>query len=301
MSEWVRYKYATVQGLSVFYREAGSPSNPALVLLHGFPSSSHMFRELLPLLADRFYLIAPDYPGFGYSNMPSISDFSYTFEQFSLIIEQLLDQLSIPKFILYCHDYGGPVGFRLAVRHPHRVRGFIIQNSVVNFEGLGTPFDVFKALWKHPDARTQQEFAATVTSFDFTKKQYFTGACYPERVSPDGPYMDQMFLNRPGNQEIQVALGYDYRKNVEQYPIWQQYLRTYQPPVLVVWGRNDFIFTLKGAEFFERELKCVATHLLCGGHFVLEEASYVTAMLIKNFFDSTCTDVFNTKLEFPVR
>ncbi|MFC5451293.1 alpha/beta fold hydrolase [Paenibacillus aestuarii] len=276
-------KSIDVRGVNIFFREAGNPMNPAIILLHGFPSSSHMFRNLIPLLADRYYVIAPDYPGFGNSSMPKADSFSYTFENLSLIIEELLHQLCISKYILYCHDYGGPVGFRLAVRQPQRILGFVIQNAVITEEGLGQPFDVFKALWSDPNPQTKADFAA-LGDYEFTKKQYLYGACHPFLISPDGYNMDQFFLDRPGNADIQLALGYDYQTNVEQYPIWQHYLQMYQPPILVTWGKNDFIFTLQGAYAFQSYVTYAETHLLCGGHFVLEEANYAIANLIKSFF-----------------
>ncbi|TBL81978.1 alpha/beta fold hydrolase [Paenibacillus thalictri] len=279
----VMYKGLRVENVDIFYREAGHPSQPAIVLLHGFPSSSHMFRELIPLLADRYHVIAPDYPGYGNSGMPGVNEFLYTFEHISRIVEQLLDRLQVSKCILYCHGYGGPVGFRMAVRAPSRILGFVIQNAVVNVEGLGRPFDVFKKLWADPSPKNQAEFAA-LTSFDFTKKQYVTGVCNPLIVSPDGYSMDQFFLDRHGNKQIQLALGYDYRTNVQEYPRWQQYLRDHQPPVLVAWGRNDFIFTLEGAAFYGKADPHVETHLLCGGHFMLEEKSGTVAQLIKTFY-----------------
>lgn len=283
MSRQVLYKKTKVEGVDIFFREAGDPHRPAIVLLHGFPSSSHMFRDLIPLLADRYHVIAPDYPGFGNSGMPAADAFDYTFEHLSLVVEQLLDRLGISKYILYVHDYGGPVGFRLAVRHPRRILGFVIQNAVAHAEGLGRAFDVFKALWADPSPENKAAFAK-LADFAFTKKQYLTGVCRPYLVGPDGYSMDQFFLDRPGNAAIQLALGYDYRKNVEQYPNWQRYLRMFQPSMLIVWGKNDFIFTLEGAFALKREVPGAELYLLCGGHFVLEEASGEIAFLIKRFF-----------------
>ncbi|RKP49918.1 alpha/beta hydrolase [Cohnella endophytica] len=279
----VRYKKTKIDGLDIFFREAGHPDRPTLILLHGFPSSSHMFRDLIPLLADRFHVIAPDYPGFGNSSMPTTAQYPYTFENLSIVIEKLIAKLCIPRYFLYVHDYGGPIGFRLAVRNPQRILGFVIQNAVADEKGLGKPFDLFKALWADPSPTTVAAFAELVT-FDFTKKQYLTGVCEPYLISPDGYTMDQFFLDRPGNSQIQLALGYDYRKNVEQYPVWQQYLRAYQPPTLIAWGKNDFIFTLEGAYAFSRDLVHIETYFLCGGHFVLEEQSLQVAKLIKSFF-----------------
>ncbi|PFM61387.1 alpha/beta hydrolase [Bacillus cereus] len=281
----VSYHIATIDSLRIFYREAGSRRNPVIVLLHGFPSSSHMFRNLIPLLSDQFYVIAPDYPGFGNSSMPAPDEFTYTFHNISLVMEKLLDLLGIRQSVFYVQDYGGPVGLRIAVRQPSRVLGFVIQNSVAHEEGLGKPFDLFKALWKDRNPNTEAALGALLT-FDFTKKQYLTGACSPNLISPDSYLMDQLLLDRLGNAQIQLELAYDYRKNVEQYPVWQQYLRTKQPPAIVIWGKNDFIFTLNGAGAFSKELYNVETHLLCGGHFLLEEQAWQVSQLIKSFFYS---------------
>ncbi|KRE34284.1 alpha/beta fold hydrolase [Paenibacillus sp. Soil724D2] len=279
----VQYKKMNIDGLEIFFREAGYSYNPTIILLHGFPSSSHMFRNLIPQLADRFHVIAPDYPGFGYSSMPSTGDYPYTFENLSLVIEKLIAKLYISRYILYVHDYGGPIGFRLAIRNPTQILGFVIQNAVADEKGLGKPFDLFKALWANRNPVTEAAFSELVT-FDFTKKQYLTGVCQPYLISPDGYMMDQSLLNRPGNNQIQLELGYDYRKNVEEYPVWQQYLRTYQPPTLIAWGKNDFIFTLEGAHAFSNQLIPIQTYFLCGGHFVLEEQSWHVSELIKSFF-----------------
>ncbi|MFC4779014.1 alpha/beta fold hydrolase [Paenibacillus sp. GCM10023252] len=279
----VTYNKMNVDGLSIFYREAGCPSNPAIILLHGFPSSSHMFRDLIPRLCDRYYVIAPDYPGYGYSSMPLVTDYEYTFDNLSLMIEKLINGLGVSRFILYVHDYGGPIGFRIAVRNPTRILGFVIQNAVASEAGLGQPFDLFKALWADRNRATETAFAELVTP-EFTRKQYLYGACNPTSISPDGYTLDQLFLDRPGNSSIQLALGYDYRNNVDQYPNWQQYLRLYQPPMLLTWGKNDFIFTIQGAIDLARQLNGVEIYWLCGGHFVLEEQSIQVSFLIKSFF-----------------
>lgn len=281
--DYVQFKRMNVDGLSLFYREAGCPSNPAIILLHGFPSSSHMFRDLIPQLSDCYYVIAPDYPGYGYSSMPSTTEYPYTFENLSILVEKLINGLGISKFILYVHDYGGPIGYRIAIRNPSRILGFVIQNAVASVEGLGKPFDLFKALWAQRTPATEAAFAELVT-FEFTTMQYLYGACQPYSISPDGYTLDQLFLDRPGSSSIQLELGYDYRNNVSQYPIWQKYLRTYQPPVLITWGKNDFIFTIQGALDIARLLDCVEIHWLCGGHFVLEEQSRQVSLLIKSFF-----------------
>ncbi|KUP04348.1 alpha/beta hydrolase [Bacillus coahuilensis m2-6] len=278
----IRYKRMTIDGVSVFYREAGDPTCPTIVFLHGFPSSSHMYRDLIPLLAKDFHVISPDYPGYGNSSMPLVTEFSYTFHHLSLIVEKLLHQLGVMRYILYLQDYGGPIGFRIAVRNPHKIQGLIIQNAVAHEEGLGKPFDIFKALWADRNSKTEAAFLELLT-LDFTRTQYVTGVCNPFAISPDSYSMDQFFLDRPDNNQIQLELAYDYRKNVEQYPRWQHYLRTFQPPILITWGKNDFIFTLQGAYAFTREVPSTETHFLCGGHFVLEEKAIKIATLIRHF------------------
>ncbi|WP_335869448.1 alpha/beta fold hydrolase [Bacillus sp. 2205SS5-2] len=279
----IRYQKKQIAGLSIFYREAGCRNNPTIVLLHGFPSSSHMFRNLIPLLSKQFHVIAPDYPGYGNSAMPSPKTYTYSFHATSLIIEQLVSELGITQFFLYVQDYGGPIGFRIAVRSPQKILGLVIQNAVAHEVGLGPPFDVFKSLWKDRNPQTEEALGYFLT-FNFTIRQYLEGARYPNHISPDSYSMDQFFLNRPGNDQVQLEYAYDYRKNIEQYPHWQQYLRQYQPHTLIVWGINDFIFTLAGAYAFQKELCNVEINLLCGGHFILEEQSFTVACLIHQFF-----------------
>lgn len=283
----VLYKRRKIEGLEIFYRCAGDPANPAIVLLHGFPSSSHMFRKLIPLLADKFYIIAPDYPGFGCSAMPLVSEFHYCFEQISMVIEKLLNELSIQKFILYCQDYGGPVGFRMAVRNPDRVLGFVIQNTAVSRNGLGSGFDSMRALWRN-QGKPGRTDALTALKFDATKKKYLHGAENPQLIGGDGYSLDQYFLDREGNADIQMALWYDYRHNIVRYPQWQEYLRRYQPLMLVTWGKNDYCYTLEGARTFKYLVKNAKLYWLEGGHFILEEKYYDIAFLIRQFFIDEC-------------
>ncbi len=268
----VQYRNQKIDGLNIFYREAGQPGNPTLLLLHGWPSSSHMFRDLIPKLADRFHVIAPDYPGFGYSDAPSPEAFDYTFDNFSLIIEKLLGKLSIEKVSLYMQDYGGPVGFRLAVRRPQLIRAMIVQNAVAHQEGLADSLQPLRDYWRDRSAKNE-EVVRGFLSKDTTVFQYTHGAGYPERISPDAYHFDQALLDRPGNNRIQLELFYDYKSNPEQYDQWQSYLQTHRPPMLIAWGKNDPFFTVAGAEALQRDNPNATLKLLNAGHFALEEAS----------------------------
>lgn len=276
-------KWMKVEGIDIFFRSAGDPSNPAIVLLHGFPSSSHMYRKIISLLADKYYVIAPDYPGFGSSSMPAAGEFPYTFDEIAVTMEKFLNQLAVEKFVLYCQGYGGPVGFRIAVRNPDRIAGLVIQNTVVSRNGLGRGFERMRALWRNPSKRNQEAVLAAM-DLDTTRRQYLHGAENPEVIGPDGYSLDQYFLNREGNADIQLALQQDYRHNIERYPQWQEYLRRYQPPTLVVWGKNDYFFTIEGARTFKYLVKDAKLFFLEGGHFVLEEKYYDIAFLIHQFF-----------------
>jgi pimeloyl-ACP methyl ester carboxylesterase len=280
----VQYRRTGVDGVNLFYREAGDRSRPAIVLLHGFPSSSHMYRELIPLLSDSFHVIAPDYPGFGHSDAPSPEKFNYTFENLAQFSDALLEQIGITKYYLYLQDYGGPVGFRIALKHPERVLGLVIQNANAYEEGLS---DKLKAsalpFWKERNATTEGAMRE-VLNLEFTKAQYTVGALDPAHVSPDAWTFDQALLDRPGNSAIQLALLYDYRGNPPLYPAWQAYLRKHQPKTLIVWGRGDFLFTPAGAEAFLRDLPKARLHWLEGGHFALEEHAPTIAKKIKEEF-----------------
>jgi pimeloyl-ACP methyl ester carboxylesterase len=279
------YGKVEVDGCGVFYREAGKREDPAILLLHGFPSSSHMYRDLIRDLSDDFRLVAPDYVGFGNSDMPTTAEFDYTFDNLSGLVEGFVEKLGLDRFVLYVQDYGAPVGFRLASRRPELVEALIVQNAVTYEEGLGENFDVVKAIWKDRNQETEKGIRDLLTP-EFTKLQYTAGAGDLEKVSPDSYNMDQYFLDRPGNADIQVELQYDYRNNPPLYPEWQRYFREHQPPTLVAWGRNDILFTEEGARAYERDLENVEVHLLDAGHFALEEKHEEVAGLIREFYSS---------------
>jgi pimeloyl-ACP methyl ester carboxylesterase len=276
------HKTIKVDGLDIFYREAGRKDAPTILLLHGFPTSSQMFRNLMPALADRFHLVAPDYPGFGQSSMPPVDSFEYTFDRLADVIDKFTQQLGLTRYSLYVMDYGAPVGFRLAVKHPERVQALIVQNGNAYEEGLREFWEPLRAYWKAP---TEANAAALRKFFalDATKWQYTHGVRNVEAISPDLWVADQYLLDRPGNQEIQLRLFYDYGSNLALYPKWQSYFRTHQPPTLVVWGKNDHIFPPEGAWPYQRDLKQIEVHLLDTGHFALEEDGPVIADHIRHF------------------
>lgn len=277
------HKTVKVDGLDIFYREDGKRDKPTLLLLHGFPSSSYQFRNLIPLLANEFHLVAPDYPGFGNSSMPRVDEFDYTFDHLSEIVEQLIEALGIQKYSLYLFDYGAPIGFRIASKHPERVESLIIQNGNAYDEGLRESFwDPLKAYWKDRSPANADALRKFLT-IDATKWQYTNGTRNPDRISPDNWNMDQFFLNRPGNDEIQLQLFYSYGSNPPLYPMWQEYFRQYQPPTLIAWGKNDAIFPAEGAYPYQRDLKNTEFHLLDTGHFALVEDRDEIASLIRNF------------------
>jgi pimeloyl-ACP methyl ester carboxylesterase len=284
----VTYRTAQVDGLKIFYREAGPKDAPTLLLLHGFPTSSLMFRELIPRLSDKYHVLAPDYPGYGYSDMPSPDQYAYTFDHLTDTVEHLLSQLGVQKYSIYIMDYGAPVGFRLATRHPERIQAIITQNGNAYDEGLGPFWAVyFYPLWKDRNDPNAIAGAAKLLKPEATKYQYTQGFRNPEDVSPDAPTLDQLGLDRPGNDQIQLALAYDYRTNPPLYPSWQKYLRDKKPPVLIVWGKNDPIFIAPGATAFLRDVPDAEIHMLNTGHFALEEdgaaiAQYMRAFLAKN-------------------
>jgi pimeloyl-ACP methyl ester carboxylesterase len=266
----IHYRTVDVAGIEIFYREAGDPKLPTILLLHGFPTSSHMFRDLIPLLADRFHLIAPDYPGFGYSARPAVSEFNYTFDHVADVMERFVDTLGLERYALYMQDFGGPVGFRLATRRPERVRALIIQNANAYEEGVSAGVrEVVLRIWKE---RTPQTEARLKELFELsaTKRQYLEGAPDASLVSPDAWQHAQWGMDRPGNRDIQFALHANYGSNVERYEEWHAYFRRLQPPALIVWGKGDFVFTPAGAEAYQRDLKQVELHMLNAGHFALE-------------------------------
>ncbi|MCG3197587.1 MAG: Haloalkane dehalogenase [bacterium] len=278
----VRYKTVEVQGLDIFYREAGSKDNPTLLLLHGFPTSSHMFRDLIPRLSDLFHLVAPDYPGFGYSSAPTVNEFEYSFDNLADLMEKFTAAVSLESYSLYLMDYGAPIGFRLATRHPEKVESLIIQNGNAYEEGLREFWDPLRAYWKEKTEINAAPLRDLLT-MEATKWQYTQGVGDIERISPDTWGHVQPLLERPGNRAIQLELFYSYGSNPPLYPIWQAYFRKYQPPTLVVWGKNDPIFPAEGAYPYKRDLQNIEFHLLDTGHFALEEDGDFIAQAIRRF------------------
>lgn len=279
----VRYGTVDIDGQPIFYREAGDPANPTVVLLHGFPTSSAMFRNLLRDLADSYHLIAPDHLGFGQSGMPSVDEFAYSFDALTELTLGLLDKLDVQQFALYIQDYGAPIGLRIANRHPERVTALITQSGNAYLEGF-TPF--WEPLFNHAkDRATYEPDVRSLLTAEATRWQYTHGvpAQFLERISPDTWTLDQSYLDRPGNQEIQLQLFHDYQHNLDAYPAFQQYFRRHQPPTLVAWGKHDEIFGADGATAFARDLPDAEIHLLDAGHFALETHGDEIAALIRDF------------------
>ena len=276
------HKTIEIDGVNVFYREAGPVEGKKILLLHGFPTSSHMFRNLIPRLSDKYHVIAPDYPGFGNSDQPSMSEFEYSFDSYSRVVEELLKRKQIKKYSVYLMDYGAPVGYRLAERNPKQVESLIIQNGNAYDEGLKEFWDPIKKYWKNPSAENAKPLTGFITR-EGVKWQFTHGVRNPQVISPDNWNMDLSHLSRKGNPEIQLRLFYDYRTNVPLYPKWQRYFREYQPPALIVWGKNDYIFPADGAYPYKRDLKNLEFHLLDTGHFALEEDGETIAGHIRDF------------------
>ena len=279
----------TIDGLDIFYREAGPKDAPAILLLHGFPTSSHMYRNLIPALSDKYHLIAPDYPGFGQSSAPPRDQFTYTFDNVAALIDKFTETIGLSTYALYVQDYGAPVGYRLAVKHPERVTAIVVQNGNAYIEGIDNDFwKPIKAYWKEPTQANRNVLRAALT-YDTTRWQYFNGARDKASISPDGPIHDQYLLDRKGNDEIQLDMFLSYGSNPPLYPKWQEYFRTHQPPVLIVWGKNDEIFPPAGAEPYKRDLKTLEYHLLDTGHFALEEDGDTIATLMREFLGKHST------------
>jgi pimeloyl-ACP methyl ester carboxylesterase len=278
------YKTQEVDGLRIFYREAGPPNGPVILLLHGFPTSSHMYRDLIPRLAVRYRVIAPDYPGYGFSDAPPPATFTYTFDRLAEVIDSFLQAIGAHRYVLYAQDFGGPVGFRLAAKHPDRVTGLVVQNAVAHEEGLAPSMDVARPYWAKRTPETEAPMRALLT-LETTRFQYLHGARNPSRISPDAWTHAQALLDRPGNAEIQLAILQDYGSNLKRYPEWQAYFRAYQPPTLVAWGKNDPFFTVDGAQAYASDMPGTETHILDTGHFALEEEAPRIAELMLNFLD----------------
>ena len=278
------YRTRTVDGIKIFYREAGAASAPAILLLHGFPTSSHMFRNLIPELADRYHVIAPDYPGYGQSDMPDRATFSYTFDRFGELVGALLDQIGVKRYAMYVMDYGAPVGWRLALKHPERITALIVQNGNAYDEGLKGFWDPIKAYWSDHSEEHRKALYVLVAP-ETTKFQYTDGVSDVSRIDPDNWVHDQALLDRPGNAEIQMDIFYDYRTNLPLYPAVQAYFRKHQPPTLIVWGKNDKIFPADGAHPYKRDLPKVEFHLIDTGHFALEDKADEMVPLIRDFLN----------------
>jgi pimeloyl-ACP methyl ester carboxylesterase len=277
------YRTVKIDGLDVFYREAGPKDAPGVLLLHGFPTSSHMFRNLILALADEFHLVAPDYPGFGNSSMPTVDQFEYSFDHLAEVIDKFTEKVGLKKYTLYVQDYGAPVGYRLAAKQPERVQGLVVQNGNAYDEGIDNDFwKPLKAYWREKSTEREEPLRGFLNR-EATKWQYLHGVRDQEAISPDNWNIDQPLLDRPGNAEIQLSLFYSYGSNPERYPEWQVYFRRYQPPTLIVWGKNDQIFPAAGAEPYKRDLKNLEFHLLDTGHFALEEDGDKIAELMRIF------------------
>ncbi len=277
------YHYATVRGQQLFYREAGPKDAPAIVLLHGFPSSSHMFRDLIPQLADKFHVIAPDYPGFGYSDAPDTNEFEYTFDNLAAHVEELLFRvLGRKKFSIYVQDYGAPIGYRIASTNQEAIESIVVQNGNAYLEGIGAAFDPMKPFWANRNTETEKPVRSLLTK-ETTIFQYTHGVKDPARINPDSYTLDQLFLDRPGNDAIQLDLLYDYQSNVALYDGWHEYFQSRQPRMLIVWGKNDPFFTVEGAQAYRRDLPKAELHLIDTGHFALEDSGEFIAERMREF------------------
>jgi len=277
------YHHANVRGQKLFYREAGSEAWPTLVLLHGFPSSSHMFRDLIPKVSDQFHVIAPDYVGFGYSDAPSAQEFEYTFDNLAAHVEDLLfKNLGLKQFSIYVQDYGAPVGYRIASKHPDAIQGIVVQNGNAYAEGIGRAFDPMKPFWANRNSETEKPVRNLLTK-ETTIFQYTHGVADPDRISPDSYTVDQFFLDRPGNAAIQLDLLHNYQSNVALYDCWHEYFRNRQPRMLILWGKNDPFFTVEGAKAYQRDIPNAELHLIDTGHFALEDFSGFIAERMRKF------------------
>jgi pimeloyl-ACP methyl ester carboxylesterase len=278
----IKYRSVDVEGLKVFYREAGAAGAPALLLLHGFPSASHMFRDLIPLLADRFHIVAPDLPGFGQSDMPARSKFTYTFDNVAGVIDRFTEVIGLKRFAVYVFDYGAPTGLRIAVKHPDRITGIISQNGNAYEEGLSEGWTPIRAYWQEPSQANRDALRSFLTPAT-TRWQYIHGVADETTVSSDGLSLDNLYLARPGADEVQLDLFGDYKSNVALYPTFQNYFRTHRPPFLAAWGRNDPFFLPAGAEAFKRDIPGAVVRFFDTGHFALETHAGEIAAAIGDF------------------
>ncbi|PUA28618.1 MAG: hydrolase [Cellvibrio sp. 79] len=283
----VSYGYETVDGLQIFYREAGNPAKPALVLLHGFPASSHQYREVLEQLGDDYYLIAPDYPGFGYSSFPSPQEFKYSFDNLANVMDKFLDKKGLTKYSIMIQDYGSPVGFRIATAHPERIQAIITQNGNAYIEGIGVEgWGPVVDYWKTKTPELEKKIINAVLSYDGIKSQFVYDTKRAETMAPDVWELAYAKIARPGQARVQLDLLYDYQNNLKKYPEWQAYLKKHQPPVLVVWGKHDPFFLEAGAAAFKKDVKDIDYNIYDAGHFALEEKSEEITVKIRKFLSA---------------
>jgi pimeloyl-ACP methyl ester carboxylesterase len=278
----IKYRSADVDGLKICYREAGAADAPALLLLHGFPSAGHMFRDLIPHLSDRFHIVAPDLPGFGQSDMPARTDFTYTFDNIANVIDRFTEMIGLTRFAIYIFDYGAPTGLRIAVKHPDRITAIISQNGNAYEEGLSEGWNPIRAYWQEPSPANRQALRAFLAP-ETTRWQYTHGVADETSVSPDGWSLDNFYLARPGADDIQLDLFGDYKNNIALYPAFQNYFRTHRPPLLAVWGNNDPFFLPPGAEAFRRDIPGAVVRFFDTGHFALETHAAEIAAAIREF------------------
>jgi pimeloyl-ACP methyl ester carboxylesterase len=285
----VFYRKLNVEGLEIFYREAGPRDAPSVLLLHGFPSSSHMFRNLIPMLAYKYHFVAPDFPGYCESSAPSVNDFDYSFERFAAVTEKFTETLNLSSYALYLSDIGASVGFHLAVLHPERVTAMIVQNGDAHVEAINKEFLKTGLLdyWEDRSEKNAQGLLNWLLTIEGTKWHYLHGVSDPSKISPDNWVIDQAYQDRPGNKDIQLAILYNAKRNLDAYADWQGYFRRQQPPMLITWGKNDGIFTVVGAELYKRELPNAEIHLLDTGHFALEEEIDRIGSLMHEFLART--------------
>ncbi|MBI0028688.1 alpha/beta hydrolase [Gilliamella sp. B14448G11] len=266
----IQYKYVNIEDVNMFYREAGEKNLPTLLLLHGFPSSSHQFRELIPLLADKFHLIAPDFPGFGFTEVKDTANYIYSFDSISKTLIKFVDALNLKKYAMYIFDYGAPIGFRLALTYPERVTGFVSQNGNAYLEGLGSAWDPIKAYWDHPTEHNRKIIEDAILNLEGTRGQYIHGVPSIESIAPESYYLDTFLFERGANKSIQLDLFLDYKNNLKMYPLFQQFFRDYPLPCLIIWGKHDLFFIPAGAEAYKKDNAHAVVELLDTGHFALE-------------------------------
>ncbi|CDY79526.1 Hydrolase, alpha/beta fold family protein, At1g52510/AT4G12830 homolog, group3 [Caballeronia glathei] len=266
----IALKRIEADGVNVFYREAGPADGPVLLLLHGFPSSSHMFRELIPRLADRYRVIAPDLPGFGFTEVPAGRDYKYSFAALAKTAEAFVDALGLTRYAIYVFDYGAPTGYRLALAQPERISAIVSQNGNAYEEGLGDAWDPIRRYWSEPSAENRQVIADAILNFEGTRWQYVHGAPNPDSIAPESYTLDAALLERPGNKDIQLDLFLDYASNVKLYPEFQAFFRTFQPPTLAIWGKHDPFFIPPGAQAYKRDIPAAVVEMLDTGHFAIE-------------------------------